>query len=114
MAGTERLICRGESLADGGRGVRFDVHLQEGTLPAFLVRFRGAVHAYVNICAHQQLELDFQEGEYFDDSGVYLICSTHGAIYDPASGRCLGGPCYGARLTKLETAERDGNVYVKV
>jgi nitrite reductase/ring-hydroxylating ferredoxin subunit len=40
-----------------------------------------------------------------------LLCSTHGALYEAASGRCLGGPCNGSPLVKLRVAEREGEVY---
>jgi len=41
-------------------------------------------------------ELDWQPGEFFDIAGVYLVCSTHGAIFEPNSGLCVAGPCRGA------------------
>jgi nitrite reductase/ring-hydroxylating ferredoxin subunit len=57
------------------------------------------------------MELDWVEGQFFDLEGHDLICSTHGAVYEPASGRCLGGPCNGNPLVKLEVEERDGKVF---
>jgi nitrite reductase/ring-hydroxylating ferredoxin subunit len=53
------------------------------------------------------MELDWVEGQFFESSGLYLMCATHGAIYAPDSGRCVGGPCRGARLRALEVEERD-------
>jgi nitrite reductase/ring-hydroxylating ferredoxin subunit len=53
------------------------------------------------------------EGEFFDDSGLYLICSTHGATYEPHTGFCVGGPCKGKSLQRLEIEERDGNIFLK-
>lgn len=113
MAGNLRLICASDELEEGGRGVRFEV-LYGGMLkPAFVVRFDGLCRAYLNECAHVPVELDFREGEFFDDSGLYLICSTHGALYAPESGACLGGPCNGKGLTPLQVVEMDGQVYVR-
>jgi nitrite reductase/ring-hydroxylating ferredoxin subunit len=40
-----------------------------------------------------------------------LICATHGALYDPASGACLGGRCEGRGLKAVPVVERDGNIY---
>jgi nitrite reductase/ring-hydroxylating ferredoxin subunit len=40
-----------------------------------------------------------------------LLCSTHGAVYEARSGRCIGGPCNGTPLVKLRLEERDGQVY---
>ena len=111
MADGERLICGAEALADSGRGVRFEVEYFEQPAPAFAVRYRGQVHAYLNRCAHVAMELDWQEGMFFDADGRDLLCSTHGATYDAQSGRCLGGPCNGTALVKLRIKERDGKVY---
>ena len=75
---------------------------------AFAVRFRGRVHAFLNRCGHVPVELDWQQGEFFDGSGLYLICATHGALYAPDSGRCLGGRCNGKGLEAVPVAEDDG------
>lgn len=113
MAENERLICASNELDEGGKGVRFEV-LQHGqAMPAFAVRYGGTVHGYLNRCGHVPVELDFQPGEFFDSSRLYLICATHGALYDPASGACLGGRCSGRGLIRLDLSERDGSVYLK-
>jgi nitrite reductase/ring-hydroxylating ferredoxin subunit len=111
MAGGERLICRSAALADSGRGVRFEVEYFGRPAPAFAVRYRGRVHAYLNRCAHVAMELDWQEGVFFDAAGRDLLCSTHGATYDTPTGRCVGGPCNGTPLVKLRVDERGGEVY---
>jgi nitrite reductase/ring-hydroxylating ferredoxin subunit len=111
VAQAPRLICASSALADSGRGVRFAVEYCGRPAPAFAVRTAGRVHGYLNRCAHVAMELDWQEGVFFDSSGRDLICSTHGATYDAASGRCLGGPCNRTPLIKLAIEERDGKVY---
>src|SRR3954468_10449840 len=111
MVERERLICEGTALADSGRGVRFDVEYLGESVPAFVVRHGGRVHGYLNRCAHVAMELDWQEGVFFDFEGRDLLCSTHGATYDAATRRCLGGPCNGSPLVKLRLEERDGQVY---
>ncbi len=111
MADAERLICRSDALGEAGRGVRFEVEYFGQPAPAFAVRHRGRVHAYLNRCAHVAMELDWQEGVFFDAGGRDLICSTHGATYDTQTGRCLGGPCNRTPLVKLRVEERDGQVY---
>ena len=105
------VICESPALLDSGRGVRFDVEYFGEPVPAFVVRYHGRVHAYLNRCSHVAMELDWQEGVFFDADGRDLLCSTHGATYDAATGRCVGGPCNGGRLLKLNVEERDGMVY---
>ena len=111
MADAARLICPSGALADSGQGVRFEVEYFGDTAPAFVVRYRGRVHGYLNRCAHVAMELDWQEGVFFDSDGRDLLCSTHGAQYETSSGRCLGGPCNRTPLVKLRIEERDGMVY---
>ena len=109
----ERAICDAAALVDGGDGVRFSV-LRDGVeTPAFVVRHRGVPRAFINRCGHVPIELDWQPGRFFDLTGLYLICATHGALYSPETGRCVGGRCNGNGLTPLEVCERDGSVYLK-
>lgn len=112
MARNKRLICDADALTEGGRGVRFTVQRHGRDEPAFAVRYDGAVRAFLNRCGHVPVELDWAEGEFFDLSGLYLICSTHGAMYRPDSGRCVGGPCGGRGLVPLGVEETDGKVFL--
>lgn len=113
MAARERVIGNVSGLHDGGDGVRFTVRAPRGDTPAFAIRHRGAVHAYLNVCAHQQVELDWLPGAFFDADGETLVCSLHGAHYEPDSGRCVAGPCIGAALTRVPIHVRgDGAIVV--
>ncbi len=104
-------ICESSDVAEGGKGVRFPVTAggEDGT--AFVVRYHERAHAYLNRCAHVPMELDWNQGEFFESSGLYLMCATHGALYEPHTGRCAGGPCRGGRLHKIEVVEEDGRIY---
>lgn len=111
MARAERLICVSEALPDAGRGVRFEVDYFGESAPAFVVRWRGRVYGYLNRCAHVAMELDWNAGDFFGPEAVDLVCSTHGAVYAVTDGRCLGGPCAGTPLVRLDVVERDGAIY---
>ena len=105
------VICKAESLAEGGLAVRFPIG--EAT-NGFAIRFQGKVAAYVNRCPHMGTELDWQPGEVFDESGLYLVCSTHGALFQPLTGRCIAGPCRGASLEPIDVAEEGGKVVIRL
>jgi len=93
--------------------VRFELNASGADpVPAFVVRYRGRVHGYLNRCGHMPVELDWQHGRFFDGAGLYLICATHGALYDPADGQCVGGRCNGRGLVALEVSEHGGSVYL--
>lgn len=71
------------------------------TVEGFLVNHEGAYFAYVNRCPHVGTPLDLWPNEFFTEDGHALICSTHGAVFEPAGGRCTAGPCVGDALTPL-------------
>jgi nitrite reductase/ring-hydroxylating ferredoxin subunit len=104
-------ICSSADLIEGGKGVRFALTFRGQPGTGFVVRYHGAVYGYVNRCAHVPIELDWSEGEFFESSGLYLMCATHGAIYEPVTGRCVGGPCRGGRLQVVTVIEDEQTVY---
>ena len=112
MAESKRLICRGAELLECGDGVRFEIDHGGHREPAFVVRFMGEVHAYINRCMHIPYELDWSPGKFFDSEGLVLICSVHGASYDASTGQCVGGPCYQG-LAKLPVEELEGAVFLR-
>jgi nitrite reductase/ring-hydroxylating ferredoxin subunit len=103
-------LCNSRDLADSGLAVSFDVMYGGQICRAFAIRYQGQVHAYLNRCTHVAMELDWQPDRFFDDTGRWLLCSTHGAAYQPDTGACAGGPCRGG-LVRIELTERDGVVH---
>ena len=104
-------LCHSAALQEGGKGLRFPVMAGREQTTGFAVRYQGVVRSYLNRCAHVPMELDWNEGEFFDSTGLYLMCSTHGALYAPESGRCEGGPCRGQRLRPIAVFEHEEQVY---
>jgi len=68
----------------------------------------GALHVYVNRCPHVPYSLDLGDGNVLDDDGLTVVCSNHGARFDPASGQCRWGPVRGRYLEPLPFS-RDGD-----
>jgi nitrite reductase/ring-hydroxylating ferredoxin subunit len=111
MSDTDIFVCEAVDLEEGGRGVRFPVTAGFEDRTGFVVRYGGSVRGFLNRCAHVPIELDWNEGQFFESSGLYLMCSTHGALYDPETGRCAGGPCRGGSLRQISVVEREGKIY---
>ena len=99
------LLCAGDALEEGGKAVVFDVLEYGRPARAFALRFDGVVRAYLNRCVHVPTEMDWQEGQFLDGDKRFIVCSIHGATYEPADGRCVGGPCGRGRLTALDVRE---------
>jgi nitrite reductase/ring-hydroxylating ferredoxin subunit len=112
LAAKQRVICTSAAVTDGGPGVRFTFKRGGRDAAAFVIRYDGRIYAYLNSCAHIPVELDWMEGEFFDKAGLYLVCATHGATYEPDSGLCIMGPCKGSHLIPAQVEEREGSVYL--
>ena len=104
-------LCASTDLEESGRGFVFDVLLWGQPARAFALRFEGRVVSYLNRCAHVPTEMDWQPGEFLDAERRFILCSIHGAAYEPTNGRCVGGPCGRDRLMAIDVVERAGQVY---
>lgn len=111
-AGAEREpLCASADLAERGKAWVWDVLEYGRPARAFALRFDGAVVAYMNRCLHVPTEMDWQPGEFLDHDKRYILCSIHGAAYEPRDGRCVGGPCGRGKLTTVALTEEAGQVY---
>ena len=59
------------------------------------VRQGEKVHVWVNSCPHIGTPLDWTPDRFMTADGRHLICATHGALFEPATGECTAGPCRG-------------------
>ena len=103
-------LCPSEALQDSALAIAFEVSYFGQIEAAFVVRFQGEVHAYLNRCSHVPMQMDYQPNHFFDSTGQWLICATHGAMYDPPTGHCRMGPCRGG-LIKIAVSEAHGEVH---
>jgi nitrite reductase/ring-hydroxylating ferredoxin subunit len=110
-AGEVVTLADASALNEGGTGIRFDVIVDGTPATAFVIRHQGQARGYLNRCAHVAMELDWQPGEFFDFDRQFLVCATHGALYEPSSGTCAGGPCAGrGGLLSLDVFEANGKI----
>ena len=79
---------------------------------AFLIYFKKHCYAYENSCPHTGVNLNWQKEQFFSFDGLFLQCSLHGALFEPASGVCVYGPCLGESLKSIHIVNEDGIVYV--
>ncbi|MBI2985781.1 MAG: Rieske 2Fe-2S domain-containing protein [Deltaproteobacteria bacterium] len=106
-----RVIARVEEVGPGSVK-KFWLICQKYRLDAFLINYQGTFHAYVNRCRHMTTPLDFVRYQFFTEDGSRLVCLTHGALYEPASGLCVEGPCKGLSLYRLPVLVDRGQVLV--
>ena len=77
-----------------------------------LYRWAGQVRAVLNACPHVGTPLDLVPGKVFTRDGQHLICATHAALFDPATGLCTAGPCLGRSLQEVPIRLADGQVWL--
>jgi len=113
MAGPDEWRCVA-SMVPPGHSAIFRLERAGRSVHGFVVNYDGSYHAYVNSCPHVGTSLDLWPNEFFTDDGRALICSTHGAVFEPTSGLCTAGPCVGDRLTALPVALEGETLVVRL
>ena len=105
----ERVICRVEDLELHGARA-FTLGGGDWPLRGFVVRCGQGVYGYVNRCPHAGHPLNLLPGRFLSPDGALILCSSHGALFEKATGFCVAGPCAGRALAPLTDAERsEGN-----
>jgi nitrite reductase/ring-hydroxylating ferredoxin subunit len=95
----ERVICRLTELTGGARA--FTIGNGDWPLRGFVVRVGDAVHGYVNRCPHAGHPLDLVPQRFLTSDGTLILCASHGALFEKATGYCVAGPCFGRSLTPV-------------
>jgi nitrite reductase/ring-hydroxylating ferredoxin subunit len=104
----ERVVCRLAELESGARG--FNLGGGDWPLRGFVVRVGDAVRGYLNRCPHAGHALDLLPGRFLTADGTLILCSSHGALFEKATGYCVAGPCMGRALTPLALQVKCGLV----
>jgi nitrite reductase/ring-hydroxylating ferredoxin subunit len=91
-------LCALTDLADpGARGFMFRKH--DSLFLGFVTRVGGAVTGWVDHCPHAGMPLAVVPNRYLTREGDLILCASHGALFRPGDGVCIGGPCAGKALT---------------
>jgi nitrite reductase/ring-hydroxylating ferredoxin subunit len=105
----ERVICRLSDLEQhGARG--FTIGAGDFPLRGFVVRVGDGVRGYVNRCPHAGHPLDLLPQRFLTADGTLILCASHGALFEKASGQCVAGPCVGRSLVPVPLEVRGGCV----
>jgi nitrite reductase/ring-hydroxylating ferredoxin subunit len=96
-----------------GESMKFLLPIRGADEECFVINFNGEFHAYVNRCRHVPMPMDWVDNQFFAEEGRYLMCQTHNAYYEPASGECVAGPgsACGKFLYRVPIEINDGVIY---
>lgn len=78
----------------------------------FAVKKDNQLFVYYNYCPHLGTPLEWLEDQFLDANGVFIQCSTHGALFHIEDGKCIQGPCKGKSLKAI--LYESGNGFVMV
>lgn len=93
-------LCRLEEIEDG-EGKSLELQDAGGRRELVVLRDGAAVHGYLNTCPHLGVPLEMVPDRFMNAAGTHVICRTHGALFEPATGYCISGPCAGQSLTPI-------------
>jgi nitrite reductase/ring-hydroxylating ferredoxin subunit len=105
----ERVVCLLSDL-DGSGARAFTIGTGDWPLRGFVVRSGPHVYGYVNRCPHAGHPLNLLPGRFLTPDGTLILCSSHGAVFEKATGYCVAGPCAGQALTQVALQVRSGYV----
>ncbi len=102
-------LCALADLADpGSKGFMF--RQGEALFLGFVTQVGGVVAGWVDRCPHAGMPLAMIPNRYLTREGDLILCATHGALFRPDDGRCVGGPCAGQTLTSWPVRVEAGSV----
>jgi len=97
-----------------GTTKKFAFDANGATTGAFLANVQGEFVAFVNRCVHLPITLDLDDNDFFTCDGCLFVCKTHGSVYEPRAGKCVGGPGQGKSLEPLPLIVEDGAIYLNL
>ena len=108
---TEKL-CNVDDLQDpGAKG--FELMNNNREFLMFVVKKDGQVFGYENRCPHAGVNLEWRPDDFLDMDQQFIQCSVHGALFTVEAGECVGGPCNGQGLNKVEiTVDDQGDIFL--
>jgi len=98
-----------------GESMKFMLPIRGADEECFVVNYHGHLHAYVNRCRHVPMAMDWVDNQFFAEEGRYLMCQTHNAYYEPATGECIAGPpnTCGKYLYRVPLELEQGVIYAR-
>ena len=105
-------VCRLSDIDDyQARG--FSVTLNNESIDVIVVRQGQTCFVYHNSCPHTGVNLEWQPDEFLNDTGNYLQCAMHGAMFQIEDGLCVAGPCTNQYLKKFPATVAEDRVLIE-
>jgi len=109
--GSGKFLCDADSLIEG-EFRELQAKTGDSTLYLVATRHSGIARAWLNTCPHQGRPLNWAPDRFLTDEHGHLVCAAHGAVFEPANGRCISGPCKNAELRAVVLKEVNDKIYL--
>ncbi len=96
----------------GNKSAGFTVKTNDGRCGLILIRLDDEIFCYLNSCPHIGTPLEIQPDRFLNQTGEYILCSTHGALFQIEDGLCIAGPCVNEKLTRVEIEVHNNSIYI--
>ena len=107
------VLCLISDIADpGSKSFLLDNNGEE--INIFIVHKDAQYHGFINSCPHTGVNLEWQEDQFLDMDKNFIQCSTHDALFEINTGRCIYGPCSGDHLTPVEIEVIDNRLIARI
>lgn len=83
--------------------------------PAILIKFKGELYAYINVCTHEAGPCILEEAPGITAPGEKrLHCQLHESTFKPETGERMDGPApEGSRLDKIALKIENDTIYAE-
>ena len=100
-------LCHIDEIAEGdSKGLSW------GQQSLIAIKQQGQLYLYLNRCPHRGVGLEWQPDRFLDSEGLFIQCSTHGALFRIENGHCIQGPCQGQALQPISFTIEQGIICI--
>ena len=61
-----------------------------------------------------QNPLNLMPNKFLSHNDNYIICSTHGALFEIETGLCISGPCINKNLAQIPATIKNNALFIKI
>jgi len=65
---------------ENGQSKKFLVQRPDRKTEAFLIKVQDRYYAYLNLCRHWTVGLDFDDNDFFSEGSEWIVCKNRGAL----------------------------------
>ncbi len=106
-----QLLCHTNDLEITG-AKSLTIKFNDREIDIFVIKNETGIFGYLDVCPHAGTPLEWQADRFFEETGTYIMCATHGAQFEVHNGLCVNGPCVGESLTRLPLKIENEKIYL--